>query len=167
MNDTEAAPETPPHPEDMLALNLAYDFVLPSYQWALARFEAGNTRLQTMLTIVASTSLAVPAVASALNETLSFTDKWFLLAGAVFLVAMAVGVYGRHTGGVALMDPRTLLHGWLNLSEADFKYGAVYWAADHFADNTKAIERKWRCAGAMLALFGIEVALLLVWALGG
>lgn len=166
MSDTDTAPETPPRPEDMPGLDQAYDFVLPSYQWALARFEAGNTRLQTMLTIVASTSLAVPAVASALDETLSFTDKWFLLAGVVFLAAMAVGIYGRHVGGVALADPGVLLRGWLGLSKAQFKYDALYWAADHFADNTKAIERKWSCAGVMLALFGAEAVLLLVWALG-
>ena len=166
MDHAETTPETP-SPENMPGLDLAYDFVQPSYQWALARFEAGNTRLQTMLAIVASVSLAVPTLARALDETLSLTDKWFLLAGVAFLAAVAVGVYGRHTGTVALADPRTLLHSWLTLPEAEFKYGALYWAADHFAHNTKTIERKWCCAGAMLTLFGVEAALLLVWALGG
>ena len=158
--------ETPPRPEDSPGLDLAYDFVQPSYQWALARFEAGNTRLQTTLAVIVSASLAVPALAKALNDALSFTDKWFLFAGAVFLATVAVGVYGRHTGTVALADPGAVLDNCLEqLSEAELKYNVLYYAADHFDRNAKAIERKWHCAGAMLALFVLEVALLLVWAL--
>ena len=67
MNHAEPPRETP-SPQDMPGLDVAYGFVQPSYQWALARFEAGNTRLQTMLTVIVSASLAVPAVAGALNR---------------------------------------------------------------------------------------------------
>ena len=65
MNDTETAPapETPPHPEAMPGLDLAYGFVQPSYQWALARFEAGDGRLQTLHAVIAGVSLPVPAFA--------------------------------------------------------------------------------------------------------
>ena len=166
MSDDSPPPEIP-SPQDMPGLDVAYGLVQPSYQWALARFEAGNTRLQTMLTVIVSASLAVPAVAGALNKSLSFTDTRFLLAGVVFLAAVAVGVYGRHTGTTTLADPQTMLQNLMVLSEAELKYRVVYDAADHFTRNASAIERKWRCAGAMLGLFGLEAALLLAWALGG
>ena len=162
MNESGTAPETL-SPEDMPGLDRAYDFVQPSYQWALARYEAGNTRLQTMLTVVASVSLAVPTLAKLLDDSLLFADKWFALACVAFLAAMAIGVYGRHAGTVVLADPRVLLRGWLSLPEAQFKYDALYWASDHFAHNVGAVERKWRCAGAMLALFLVEAGLLLAW----
>ena len=168
MTDTKAAPETAPRPEDMPALDLAYGFVLPSYQWALARLEAGDTRLQTMLAVIVSASLAVPSLAGALNEDLSFTDKWFVLAAAAFLAAVAVGVCGRHFGAIALVDLEKLLGNCLEpLSEAELKYSVLYYGAEHVHHNARIIKRKWRCAGAMLALFVLEVALLLAWVLGG
>ena len=117
----EHRPATP-SPEDMTGLDLAYGFVQPSYQWVLARFEAGNTRLQTLQAIVASVSLAVPAFAKLLDESLSFTDWRFVAAVIVFLAAMAVGVVGRQTGTVRLVRPKELLDiDWLMLSEARFK----------------------------------------------
>ena len=152
-------------PEDMPGLNLAYDYVQPSYQWLLSRFEAGNTRLQTMQAVVASVSLAVPAFAKLLDQALSFADARFVLAAGAFLAAMAVGVVGRQTGAVRLAHPRGL-RDWLTLPEAQFKYNALYWAGEHFDHNVAAIERKWRCAGAVLALFLVELVLLVSWALG-
>lgn len=152
-------------PEDLAGLDRAYDFVQPSYQWALTRFEANNTRLQNLLTAITSVSLAVPALAGALNEALSFDNAWFKLAGIAFLLAVAAGFYGRQAGAVCLADPREL-RAWLTLSDAQFKHDALYWAGEHLARSTAAIKRKWRCATFALALFVVEVALLLVWALG-
>ena len=160
MNDTK----TPP--EDMPGIDQAYEFVLPSYQWALARFEANNTRLQNLLTAVIGVSLAVPTLAGTLNEKLSFADKPFVLAAITFLAAVAAGAYGRHTGTVSLADPRVLLGPeWLSLSEAEFKHHALRNAAEQFGRSAAAIERKWRYTGYVLALFAVELALLLVWAL--
>ena len=135
-------------PENLPALDLAYGFVLPSYQWALARFEAGNTRLQTMLAIVASVSLAMPALARLINPSLSFADGWFLSAVAVFLAAMAAGAYGRQAGTVRVLHPEKLLAPeWLTSTPNRFKHDALYWAGEHFGCNRAAIEGKWRCAG--------------------
>lgn len=167
MNESDKTP-TPksPSPESMPGLGLAYEFVQPSYQWALSRFEAGNTRLQTLLAFIVSVSLAFPAFAVSLDATLSFADERFLLASIAFLAAMAVGIYGRHAGALALMDPGTLLlPDWLELPEAEFKHHALRWAADHFARNVCTIERKWRYASVVLVLFFVEATLLLAWAL--
>lgn len=161
----EHRPATP-SPEDMTGLDLAYGFVQPSYQWVLARFEAGNTRLQTLQAIVASVSLAVPAFAKLLDESLSFTDWRFVAAVIVFLAAMAVGVVGRQTGTVRLVRPKELLDiDWLMLSEARFKYNALHWAAKHFDHTVAAVETKWRCAWTLLALFLVELALFFSWTL--
>ena len=160
----ETQPETP-SPESMPGLDLAYDFVQPSYQWLLSRFEAGNTRLQTMQAVIASVSLAVPAFARLLEQTLSFADARFVAAVVVSLAAIAIGVVGRQTGTVRLMHPKELCN-WLTLPEAQFKYNALHWAGEHFDQNTAAVERKWCWVWAMLALFLIELVLLFSWALG-
>ena len=153
-------------PENMPGLDLAYGFVHPSYQWALSRFEAGDTRLQTLQAVVTGVSLPVPAFAKLLDESLSFEDPWFMLAAAAFLAAMAIGVAGRLTGTVKLAHLKVLLHrDWLTLREADFKYSALCEAAAHFDKNAAAIRRKWRCALAILALFGLELSLLVGWTL--
>ena len=169
--DPEAEMEEPDpdtlSPENMPGLDLAYGFVQPSYQWLLSRFEAGNTRLQTMQTVIASVSLAGATFAKLLDETLSFEDARFVFAVVTFLVAMAVGVVGRQTGTVRLPRPKELLNlKWLTLPEAQFKYNALWWAAKHFDQNTAAVEGKWRYAWAIFALFLIELFLLLSWARG-
>ena len=151
-------------PESMPGLELAYGFVQPSYQWLVARFEAGNTRLQTLQAIVASVSLAVPAFAKLLDPAISFAGPPFVLAAVAFLAAMAVGVVGLLTGTVRLPHPKQLRDNCLTLPKAQFEYSVLCWAADHFDQNTAAVEWKWRCAWAMLALFFIELALL-GWAL--
>ena len=149
----------------MPGLDLAYDFVQPSYQWLLSRFEAGNTRLQTMQAVVASVSLAVPAFARLLEQTLSFADARFVAAVVVSLAAIAIGVIGRQTGTVRLMHPKEL-RDLLRLPEAQFKYNVLHWAGEHFDQTTAGIERKWRWVWAMLALFLIELVLLVSWARG-
>ena len=78
---------------------------------------------------------------------------------------MTVGAYGRHSGTVALADPRKLVGDWLTVSEAEFKYAALHFAAEHFGHSAAAIERKWRYTGYTLALFVVELALLVGWAL--
>ena len=153
-------------PENMPGLDLAYEFVQPSYQWLLSRFEAANARLQTMQAVVASVSLAVPAFAKLLDPALSFADARFVLAALAFLAAMAVGVVGLQTGTVRLARPKQLRDNFLTLPKAQFKYDALCWAAEHFDQNTAAVERKWLCAWTMLVLFLVELALL-SWALAG
>ena len=112
-------------------------------------------------------SLAVPALARLINPSLSFKDGRFLLAVAVFLAAMAAGAYGRQAGTVRVLHPGKLLTPeWLTSTPNRFKHDALYWACGHFDRNHAAIERKWRCAGYMLALFVVELALLFAWALG-
>ena len=164
--EIEATGPNPFSPENMPGLDLAYGFVQPSYQWLLSRFEAGNTRLQTMQTVIAGVSLAVPAFARLLDKTVSFADARFVFAVVAFLTAMVVGVVGRQTGTVRLVHPKALRDSWLRLPAAQFKYNALGWAAEHFDRNAAAVEGKWRYAWAIFTLFLIELVLLLSWALG-
>ena len=55
-----------------------------------------------MQAVVASVSLAVPAFARLLEQTLSFADARFVAAVVVSLAVIAIGVVGRQTGTVRL-----------------------------------------------------------------
>ena len=63
------------------------------------------------------------------------------------------------------MHPKEL-RDLLRLPEAQFKYNVLHWAGEHFDQTTAGIERKWRWVWAMLALFLIELVLLVSWARG-
>src|SRR4051794_29791910 len=76
----------------------AYVFVLPSYQWLLARYEAADNRLSTLVTWLSTLTLGMPVLGRALREDVSFRALPFRLAIALFAIAAAVGIVGRTTG---------------------------------------------------------------------
>ena len=62
------------------------------------RFEAANTRIQTMQAFTASITLAIPVTARSLNPEIGFQDWRFLLAVVLAATVTAVGVFGRLIG---------------------------------------------------------------------
>ena len=57
------------NPEEYPSVGLAYGFVQPSYQLLVSRFEAADTRLTALLTVVIGVTTAVPVFAKAVALT--------------------------------------------------------------------------------------------------
>jgi hypothetical protein len=143
----------------------AYAFVLPSYHWMLTRYEAADSRLQALLTVVATVNLAAPTVLAAVCKD-GLRQSPLLLVGAltVGVLAVVVGVVARTTGaGVMLASPEVLWRKWTRLDEWTFKARMLDYSARHFEDNRRAVERKGRLATLMVVLFLFELALLAAW----
>jgi hypothetical protein len=143
----------------------AYDFVVPSYQLMLARIEAADSRIQTLQTFIVTATFGLTAVISATFEKgqLQFVSLPFILAMALFCLAIVLGVIGRSSGGVVLTNPGNLYSKYLRRTEWKFKKDMVYFAGEHFKKNKDAVEHKHTITTAMTWLFLAEMALLLFW----
>src|SRR4051812_36036870 len=117
----------------------AYTFVLPSYQWMLTRLEAADSRIQALQTFVLTVTTAIPAIvttASGPNGQAKLTSQWFFYAMLAAGVAIVIGVIGRMSGSIMLIDP-SLLHTkeWLSLESDAFKRDMIYFAGQHYERN--------------------------------
>jgi hypothetical protein len=141
----------------------AYDMVIPSYQWLLARFEAVSGRLQWLQVLAATIMLGGPSLGKAVRADISFGSGWLIAAIVTTAAVMLLGGVAKSYGAVILPSPAVLYRECLHLSEWEYKKTAIYWAGEHFESNTKLVNRKARAAMVMTALLFIEVVLLLVW----
>jgi len=142
---------------------VAYDFVIPSYGWMLARVEAAESRIHILQVFAVSLTFAAPAAAKSLDPAISFTAGRFVIAMVAFVGLMVLGMWGRVDGAVKVADPSKLREQWLHLSEWEFKKNAVWWAGDHFATNRRLVEKKWWIAVWMLGAFLVELLFLFAW----
>lgn len=143
----------------------AYDFVLPSYQLLTARFEAADNRIQSLLTFAASFTVAVPILAKAVNDRVSFRSLWFLGALAVFLLMVVLSIVGRVCGSLRLINPGIFEDdpAWLAHDDWHFKRAMVIWAGKDFKDNKYQVWRKGQIALVMAGLFVLMIGLLVAW----
>lgn len=141
----------------------AYEFVLPSYGWMIARFEAVEDRLQSLQVFVATVSFAIPSAAKAVDSEISFQSWRFVLGALVFIALNVIGLLARHKGGVVLANPRILQEKWLRFDTWEFKKNAVFFAAEHFRQNEIHIRRKAQAAVWMTGLFALELVFLFAW----
>ena len=58
--------------EDYPGINLAYDFVRPSYDWATNRLDAMDARLRGIQAFVSGFTLGAPVIAKAALPQLSY-----------------------------------------------------------------------------------------------
>lgn len=141
----------------------AYEFVKPSYDWMLARFEAADNRLQALQVFATTLSVAIPGGAKALRPDIRLSDWEFVAAFVMFSLLTVVGLMGRLTGGIALVNPRIHQEKWLRWSEWEFKKNSVYWAAEHFRCNAASIAKKQTASAVMVGLFLVELLFLVTW----
>jgi hypothetical protein len=144
-------------------VNRAYDFVMPSYQMLMSRYEAADNRLTAMLTLASSVTLGLPVLAKALRPDATFDSTWFRIGIVVFILLIAVGITGRIRGQLMLPNPRRLYYRNLHESEWMFKENAIYFAGLHFDRNASAIRIKGNFATAITLLFAAEALVMLAW----
>ncbi len=150
--------------DEFPGLDLAYDRAMASYQEIAARYDAANQRIDGLLTLSSTVTLAAPIVLAAAGGDPDFRSPALIAAVSLFAAALVLGVVARgFTGSSKLIGPSTLYEDWLQLSATEFKLNAIYWAGTHFQSTAAAIWRKSWAAHAMTALFVMEGVALLAW----
>jgi hypothetical protein len=151
-------------PEDQWpAVTVAYDFVLPSYQWMTTRLEATVGRVQSLMTFAATIALGFPVLGQAINKTISYYSIPFGLAIVFFVLLMVIGIVARDLGDTMLTSPAKLYSRSLHLSDWEFKRDAIFYAGVCFDHNAALANRKARLARCMSWLLLGETLSLLLW----
>jgi len=156
----------PPQKEEWPGVSRAYDFVVPSYQLMLNRFEAADSRLASLLTTASSLTLAVPIFAKTVRSDISYSSPWFWVAMTIFGLITLVGLIGRLRGRITLPDPAILYSHSLRESEWEFQKNQIYYAGVNFSRNASAINIKGKYAIAITLLLLIEIGVLIKWLAG-
>lgn len=137
---------------------------MASYQEVAHRYDAANQRIDGLLTLTSTVTLAAPLIVAATGTETDFRSPLLIAAAVLFIVVLFLGVVARgFVGGVTLMAPSDLYQGWLGLSPTEFKLSGVYWAGQHFDQTASVIWRKSWAAHFMTALFVAESVALLMW----
>jgi hypothetical protein len=145
------------------AVDAAFQFVVPSYQIMAGRFEAADTRLNSLTTTLLTMTTAVPVFAKAINPAVTFASGSFALGLIAAGVGLTLGVWGRNTGKLTVVDPMVLYRKSLWRTDPGFKKNAIGFAGQHFDDNAKAVERKGNVATAMVIAMVAELAAFAIW----
>src|SRR5581483_7624057 len=80
---------------DYPAVAYAYEFVLPSYDWAVRRFEGSETRLHNLQTYSATIAFGAPVAAKAISATPNFDSMLFVAGVACFVLVVTVATFAR------------------------------------------------------------------------
>ncbi len=148
------------------SVDLAYEFVAPSYDWAQRRFESIERRIHTFLAFTATLTLGVPVLVTTAVDNANFAAGWFIAgmicAAIILMLGMAAKILSS-ISGFHLLDPDSLYKDWLRISEREFKENTVHWAGEHFKKNATLIHKMGLMLGGMHILFSAEVILLLIW----
>jgi hypothetical protein len=150
-------------PAEYPAVDTAFAFVLPSYQFMLSRFESADTRLTALLTFTSTITLAVPLFAKNLNQNIDFHSRLFLAGLGCFLLGAIAGVIGRSISKLTLPDPNVIFEKHLGWSVWEFKKNSIGYAGDAFEKNRKKIDKKYWLAMAITVSLLAEVALFSLW----
>ncbi len=145
------------------SVGLAYEFVIPSYQWMLMRLEAQDSRIHTLQAFAATVTLAVSTVAPSIRKSILFSSPWVLGSVFLFLLIVAIGIFARTWGALILANPRIAYDKCLHYSEWEFKKNALYWAGQHFDANLSLINKKARLVLTMTWIFAMETITILIW----
>lgn len=148
------------------SLDLAYEYVIHSYDWARDRMDKINGRLQAMQGAVVGVALAVPVFVKAVageGTPVGFDSTWFIVSMVLFALAMIVGLIAQAWGTLILAEPKVFHDKYLGFDEKTFKKHALKYAGEHSTKNHETIRRKGHAMSAMAVLFLLGVGALVVW----
>lgn len=148
------------------SVDLAYEFVAPSYDWIQRRYESVERRIQTFLAFTATLTLGLPTLMIVLNKDADFGSVWFIAAMVTAILILALGIAAKlfsGNSGIQFPNPASLYRDWMHYTELEFKSHSIYWAGQHFDANLSRINKLGWMLTVMLCLFSIEVILLLIW----
>jgi hypothetical protein len=149
------------------AVEAAQAFVIPSYQWMIARVEAADSRIQTLAAFIATVSMAIPTLSRALDPSIPFDSWWFISAMVAAAAAIIIAVIARARGALDLPSPQVLWQESMQLTPWEFQRDALYWAGIAFENNRQLVNNKAEAVAWMSGCFGLELLLFLGWTVWG
>ncbi len=145
-------------------LPLTYGFIPMSYDLALKRYEAVEGRLNNLIAVAAGLITGVPALAKAVLPGIGLQSWWFYAAALCAAVVAIGSAWAKAYGEVKLLDIGVLSRpSWRVLSEEEFRWWAVHFAADAFGRNLDLVNRKGNAAVVLTFIFLLEVGALGLW----
>ena len=145
------------------SVDLAYEFVKPSYDWMVTRLEAINSKIQGLLTFAATITVALLIITKAIFSDIAFSSPWFCVATAAFAFLVVTGIVGLRTGSIMLLSSKELYDKYLHYSHWKFKQMVIYWAGEHFNDNKKLIDKKAYFRDIMTISLLVEILFICLW----
>ncbi len=150
-------------------LDLAYEMIVPAYDWSLRRIASAESRIDRLITLIVIVTVAFPVAVMALakegsisTSALSLTLGSCALALAVFAVGFLI--YTRELGRVQYAMPETLTREeLLSAAAEDFRREVLEQARNSIQEMKSMIERRsWR-TDWMTGVFGLEVIFGITW----
>lgn len=151
------------------AVALAYEFVRPSYDIMLKRFEIVEGRVRALITLAASLTFGAPVFVRAAGLELSYASPWLIAALSFATYILAAGALASVGRRVHVPDP-TLLH------EASLRHEMSAWtfqrvtlqaAGEAYRANKRGLDGKALLADTMAVALLLEVGCMVAWALLG
>lgn len=161
----EAAPTDVKPEEQWPAVALAYEFVRPSYDLMLRRFDVVEGRLRALLTLMATLTLGTPLFVRTVNAGASYASPFFIAAISAAAFILLLGAFASTFGWLGMPDPGKLHDSALQLSSFDFQRVVLRNASLDFDKNRARLERKARAADWMAGALIVEIALMTSWAI--
>ena len=143
------------------SVDLAYPFAVESYAIATKRYDAWDLKIQTLLSLGVTLTLAIPIGGKALG--FGFYSVWFALAMITFVTAIGLGLYGRLSGKLKIIDPKTLYDHFLTHTELEFKRDMILWAGRNYTANRAIIDCMHRISVIITFLFILETLWVALW----
>ena len=146
------------------SLELAYQFVIPSYTNMLNRLASVEDRIQRFMIFVATLTAAIPLIAVGLNgDAKHLASYWTLLSLISFFAFVIVSIRGRSLGEVVMIDPGNLNDEWQSKSREEFYRDILSDAGKHYTRNNKLVFRKDQWANIAIGCFAVEMVFWIVW----
>lgn len=145
------------------AIDAAFAFVVPSYQIMASRFESADAKLNTMIATLLSLTMAIPVFSKLIDPNISFRSWWFAIGIVMFLAGVGIGLRGRLTGCLTVVDPAKHFNKSLHRGDLDFKKNAICFAGDHMAMNAEAIRVKGVFSVRVAVAIALETMAFLAW----
>ena len=156
---------------DKETLNLAYEMIVPAYDWSLRRIASVEKRIDSLIALIVIVTVAFPVAVMAINgdegistSMLSVTLGSIALALATFAVIFLL--YTRRMGFVQYTLPSALSNDeWLSAPVSEFKRDVLEQAGRAIDENRELTnKRSWR-TDWMTGVFCVEVLYGIFWAL--
>src|SRR5690242_8964483 len=123
------------------SIDIAYSVSMGTYEWMAKRFDALDSKIQTVMAIAVSATFAVPVALVALR--LSPSRNVVYAALIFFGLAVWVAIHARLRGSMRMISPAIMYEKWLTMSEPEFKKNAIYFAGQHFEHNANVMDQKY------------------------
>lgn len=146
------------------SLDLAYEWVGPSYSWTMERINANRARVQHIQTFAATIMFAAPLLLQSVAEP--GTDEWLFIGAVVsFLLTFWLGIRATSRGEIDLPNMVAIRKNLTWREPVYFKGSMVLSAANASRTNRDLLSRVARLADFMTFGVIVEIFYLIAWAL--